>query len=74
MIALLEAMRPYQWVKNLLVFAPLVFSKRLFDTELSLQSLIAFAAFSLVASSIYLFNDLFDLLRRLDARVLQATA
>lgn len=63
MIALLEAMRPYQWVKNLLVFAPLVFSKRLFDTELSLQSLIAFAAFSLVASSIYLFNDLFDLER-----------
>lgn len=63
MIALFEAMRPYQWVKNFLVFAPLVFSKQLFVEDSALRSLLAFAAFSLVASSIYLFNDLFDLER-----------
>lgn len=63
MMALLEAMRTYQWVKNLLVFAPLVFSKRLFEPEAAWRTGLAFVAFCLVASAIYLFNDLFDLER-----------
>jgi len=60
-IALLEALRPYQWVKNLLVFAPLVFARRMTDGPSVVQALFAFAAFSLVASGIYLLNDLHDL-------------
>ncbi|MCB9892041.1 MAG: decaprenyl-phosphate phosphoribosyltransferase [Planctomycetes bacterium] len=63
MKALLEAIRPVQWVKNLLVFAPLVFSKHLFDATAATHAVIAFSAFCLVASSIYLFNDLFDVER-----------
>ncbi|HMQ22835.1 MAG TPA: UbiA prenyltransferase family protein, partial [Planctomycetota bacterium] len=62
-MALLEALRMYQWVKNLLVFAPLVFAKRLFDPEAASRAGLAFLAFSLVASAIYLFNDLFDVER-----------
>jgi len=60
-IPLLEALRPYQWVKNLLVFAPLVFARRMTDGPSVVQALFAFVAFSLVASGIYLSNDLLDL-------------
>jgi 4-hydroxybenzoate polyprenyltransferase len=61
MRALLEAMRPYQWVKNLLVFAPLIFAQRLFDTPELLRATLAFVAFCLVSSGIYLLNDLRDI-------------
>jgi len=62
---LLEAMRPHQWVKNLLVFAPLVFAKRMFDAEAAWHAGLAFVAFCCVASGIYLLNDLLDLERDL---------
>ena len=58
----IEAMRPHQWVKNLLVLAPLAFTPK----GLSLDALawssaaLAFVAFCLAASSIYLLNDLVD--------------
>lgn len=55
-----RAMRPHQWVKNLLVLLPLLLSHKL-DAGLALHALIAFAAFSLCASSAYLLNDLLDL-------------
>lgn len=58
--ALFKAMRPHQWVKNLLVFLP-VFAAHAFAPGLLLASLLAFAAFSLVASGTYLINDLLDL-------------
>jgi len=61
--ALFEAMRPYQWVKNLLVFAPLIFAQKLYDRPSQMGALVAFAAFCCVASGIYLLNDLMDLER-----------
>ena len=69
MPAFLEAMRPHQWVKNLLVLAPLLFTTR---DKVGLQidhfrdgaswtaALLAFATFCLAASAIYLLNDLVD--------------
>ena len=63
MLPLLETLRPYQWVKNLLVFAPLVFARRMLDGEAALAAFLAFAAFCLVASSIYLLNDIVDIER-----------
>ena len=57
----LRAMRPHQWAKNLLLFVPLLMAHRLTEPGLLLQVVIAFAAFSLCASSVYLLNDLFDL-------------
>jgi 4-hydroxybenzoate polyprenyltransferase len=56
----LRALRPHQWLKNLLVFAPM-FAAHQLTVETLLQSLLAFVAFSLVASSTYIFNDLLDL-------------
>lgn len=54
-----KALRPHQWLKNLLVFAPMVFANQ-FDLNLIFKSFLAFMAFSLVASSGYVFNDLLD--------------
>ena len=57
----LRAFRLHQWLKNVLVFAPLVLAHRLGETELVGQALIAFLAFGLCASSAYLVNDMLDL-------------
>jgi 4-hydroxybenzoate polyprenyltransferase len=59
--ALLKALRPHQWLKNLLVFVPLLTAHRLTDATSLLQALAAFVAFSLCASATYIANDLFDL-------------
>lgn len=58
--ALLAAMRPHQWVKNLLVFIPLLAAHRYADFAALQLALLAFIAFGLTASSVYLLNDLAD--------------
>lgn len=58
--ALLKAMRPHQWVKNLLVFASLVFAHKLGEMAAVQRSLMAFCVFCLLSSSIYLLNDVVD--------------
>ena len=60
MLALLEAMRPKQWSKNVFVFAGPVFASRLFDPRSDLRALAAFAVFCLAASAVYLANDVAD--------------
>lgn len=57
---LLRAMRPHQWLKNVLVVLPLLAAHQ-FTPAAWGQTLMAFAAFSLIASSVYLLNDLLDL-------------
>ena len=57
----LKALRPHQWLKNTLVFVPLLAAHQLLVVEASLRSLVAFIAFSLCASAAYVLNDLLDL-------------
>ena len=57
----LGALRPHQWLKNALVFVPLLLSHKLFEAGAVLQVSLAFFAFSLTASAVYLINDLVDL-------------
>jgi 4-hydroxybenzoate polyprenyltransferase len=57
----LRAMRIHQWAKNLLVFVPLLTAHLVLDAAAWGKSLLAFAAFSLLASGTYLLNDLHDL-------------
>ncbi len=57
----LRALRPHQWLKNLLLFIPLLASHEFFNLGLLLNSMLAFVLFSMSASSGYLFNDLLDL-------------
>ena len=59
--ALLKAMRPRQWTKNLAIFVGIVFAQRLFSLSLFERAFIAFVVFCLASSSIYLLNDLLDL-------------
>ena len=54
-------MRIHHYIKNLLVFLPLVFSGYLSDTQLLGNTVIGFAAFSLMASAVYIINDICDL-------------
>jgi 4-hydroxybenzoate polyprenyltransferase len=58
---LLRAFRVHQWVKNLLLFAPLLMAHRAMDIGMLTRVLYAFAAFCMGASSSYVFNDLLDL-------------
>jgi 4-hydroxybenzoate polyprenyltransferase len=58
--ALLEAMRPRQWSKNVFVLAGIVFAGRLFEVRAELRVLAAFAVFCAAASAIYLANDVAD--------------
>jgi 4-hydroxybenzoate polyprenyltransferase/phosphoserine phosphatase len=55
-----KAVRPHQWLKNVLVFAPALAAHQL-ESVVLVQSLIAFFAFSFIASSVYVTNDLLDL-------------
>lgn len=56
-----KALRLYQWLKNLLVLVPLLTAHRLFEPEAVLNAALAFLAFGLCASGVYLLNDLLDL-------------
>jgi 4-hydroxybenzoate polyprenyltransferase/phosphoserine phosphatase len=56
-----RALRVHQWVKNLLVFVPLIASHQITNLALLGQAGLAFVAFSLCASSVYVLNDLLDL-------------
>ena len=57
---LIKLMRPHQWLKNLFVFAGLVFSQRWREADLLQQVLLAFAAFCAFSSAVYIFNDWLD--------------
>lgn len=59
--ALLRAMRPHQWAKNVLVLAPVVAAHAIFQAAAVTAALGALVAFCLIASGTYLINDLLDL-------------
>jgi UbiA prenyltransferase family protein len=59
-MALLVAMRPHEWIKNLLVFAGLLFSGKLDEGAQVFDATLTFAAFCAISSAGYLFNDLHD--------------
>lgn len=59
--SLLKAMRPHQWAKNALVLVPALTSGLIARPETLMTALAAALLMSLIASSIYLFNDLLDI-------------
>lgn len=58
---LFKAMRPKQWTKNLLVFAALLFAKRMGDPHAILWVTAAFALFCVLSGTVYLINDIVDI-------------
>jgi len=60
-LALLKAMRPQQWTKNVLLFPALLFSQNLFHWRETVLVCAACAVFCLLSSGVYLLNDLLDI-------------
>lgn len=60
LIGLIKTMRPKHWAKNIFIFTALIFDRKLLDLDALLHTLAGAALFSLVASSVYLFNDIAD--------------
>jgi len=58
---LVRTLRPAQWVKNVILFAGLVFSQNFTNPELVVRASIAFVIFCMLSGSTYAFNDLWDL-------------
>ncbi|WP_027623486.1 decaprenyl-phosphate phosphoribosyltransferase [Clostridium lundense] len=59
--ALIQIMRPKQWIKNSFVFAALVFSGKFIEMPLLLTNIKTFILFCLTSSTIYILNDLVDI-------------
>lgn len=58
---ILSLIRPHQWLKQIFIFLPLFFDKKLLHIDYLVNTLWAFAAFSLAASAIYCLNDIMDI-------------
>ena len=61
LIAAVQALRPKQWVKNILLFAALIFSLNFTDLHMWVQTFCAFLSFCLVSSTGYIYNDIRDI-------------
>ena len=59
--ALLKALRPNQWIKNLILFTAIIFNGRLFDINYFVLTLVGFIIFCMLSSASYLFNDIIDM-------------
>jgi len=60
-LGLLQTMRPKQWIKNLIIFAIIVFSMNLFDLALLAKTCLAFVFFCILSGTVYIINDCADL-------------
>ncbi|MES1932386.1 hypothetical protein T35B1_07246 [Salinisphaera shabanensis T35B1] len=56
-----KALRVHQWAKNVLIFVPLLAAHQYADLAMIAMAVLAFVAYSLLASSVYILNDLVDL-------------
>ena len=58
--SVIQLLRIHQWLKNLFLFLPLYFDRKLCNIEIFYSTIIAFTAFSFISSAIYCFNDIID--------------
>ncbi|MFA6519172.1 MAG: UbiA family prenyltransferase [Candidatus Shapirobacteria bacterium] len=59
-LAIIESLRPIQWIKNLSIFAAIILNAQLFNQPIFIKSLVAFIVFCLLSSASYLINDVID--------------
>ena len=60
LVNLIKTMRPKQWAKNVFIFSALIFDRKLLDLDAFLHTLAGTVLFSLIASAVYIFNDIAD--------------
>ena len=58
--ALIKTMRPKQWAKNVFLLAAVVFDRKLTNVDAMLHTILGVIVFSLVASVVYIINDIAD--------------
>ncbi|CAN5388892.1 decaprenyl-phosphate phosphoribosyltransferase [soil metagenome] len=58
---LIKLLRPRQWTKNLIAFAPILFSGRMLDVDALLHTSMCVVALCLISGSVYVFNDIIDI-------------
>ena len=58
--AVFQSLRPKQWIKNLIIFASLIFSASFLDAEKVFRTLAAFGIFCLLSGAVYVLNDILD--------------
>lgn len=56
----LKLMRPHHYIKNILIFLPIIFSQNIFNVGLLVKAVIGAVAFSLMTSIVYIINDIMD--------------
>jgi 4-hydroxybenzoate polyprenyltransferase len=61
LLTYVKALRVHQWLKNLLIFVPVMAAHKLNDNAIVIDAVLAFLAFSACASAVYVINDLLDL-------------
>lgn len=59
--SIIKLLKIKHYVKNIVVFIPLVFSLKFLELNATLEAIIAFIAFDLIASAVYIFNDILDI-------------
>lgn len=57
---IVKLLRPKQWIKNLFVFGPIIFSNNLMNGELLKNNLLTFISFCFISSTVYILNDIVD--------------
>ncbi|UCE43375.1 MAG: decaprenyl-phosphate phosphoribosyltransferase [Candidatus Aminicenantes bacterium] len=60
-LEVVKSLRIQQWIKNLWVFAPLIFSQNVFDLSLLIKTILAFVLFCIISGAAYILNDIQDL-------------
>jgi 4-hydroxybenzoate polyprenyltransferase len=60
-VLILRSMRPKQWTKNIILFAPLIFSQNITNKQLAISAFISFIVFCFLSGSVYILNDLIDI-------------
>jgi len=60
-VLILRSMRPKQWTKNIILFAPLIFSQNITNQQMAICSCISFIVFCTLSGSVYILNDLIDI-------------
>ena len=56
----IKLMRPHHYIKNFLIFLPIVFSKNILNSNYIIPTIIGFISFCLICSVVYIFNDIMD--------------
>jgi 4-hydroxybenzoate polyprenyltransferase len=59
--SLIKTMRPHQWIKNILIYVPVIFDRKLTDIPSLIRTTSGFIIFCLIASVVYIINDIADL-------------